>query len=217
MDGSHPTPTKEHGHVSQQTTGPGGALAAEAFPREQFRRIMSTFPSGVAVVTALGEDGAPYGMTVSSLCSVSLEPAMLLVCLRTGSETLGMLRRSGTFAVNLLQGDGRECAARFSSQAPGRFSGIAWEPTPRWSLPALREDAHTTVECALHQAVEAGDHTIVTGLVAGSVELDPQPRPLMYGLRDYAEWPGGRAGAATSVPGVPVGAGHGDENRRRPV
>ncbi|WP_309237746.1 flavin reductase family protein [Streptomyces albidus (ex Kaewkla and Franco 2022)] len=203
--------------MTQHTAPPGGPPVEEAFPPEQFRRLMSTFPSGVAVVTALGEDGAPYGMTVSSLCSVSLDPAMLLVCLRTGSETLGVLHQTGAFAVNLLQSNGEECAARFSSREPRRFSGIAWEPTPRWSLPALRDHAHTTVECVLHQAVEAGDHTIVTGRVDGTVQLDAQPRPLVYGLRRYAEWPGPDAGEEANVPGVSLEARQINGNRRRSI
>ncbi|MGH3862160.1 flavin reductase family protein [Actinokineospora sp.] len=35
---------------------------------------MATFPTGVTVVTALAPDGRPWGMTCSSVCSVTLRP-----------------------------------------------------------------------------------------------------------------------------------------------
>ncbi|MGH3530178.1 MAG: flavin reductase family protein, partial [Pseudonocardiaceae bacterium] len=49
---------------------------------DDFRTLMSVFPTGVAVVTTLGQDGSPQGMTCSALASVTPYPPTLLVCLR---------------------------------------------------------------------------------------------------------------------------------------
>ncbi|MCG5212940.1 flavin reductase family protein [Streptosporangium sp. KLBMP 9127] len=155
----------------------------------RFRNLMSSFPSGVAIVTTTGRRGRPFGMTVSSLCSLSLQPAMLLVCMRNESETLAEIVVRGAFAVNLLHRDGREAAVLFSSTAPSRFTAIAWDTTPTWSLPALPEHAHTTMECALDNVVRAGDHTLIIGSVADATEWRQDLAPLLYGLRRYATWP----------------------------
>ncbi len=51
-------------------------------PIADFRSLMARFPTGVAVVTTTGDDGSPRGMTVSSVCSVTLSP-----CIRDRSWT----------------------------------------------------------------------------------------------------------------------------------
>ncbi|MEO3813300.1 flavin reductase family protein [Sphaerisporangium sp. B11E5] len=161
----------------------------DSIASDRFRNLMSTFPSGVAVVTTAGRCGTPYGMTVSSLCSLSLEPALLLVSLRRGSETLAEVEYAGVFAVNLLHQDGREAAIVFSSPVPSRFAVVGWDTTPIWSLPALPEHAHTTMECAVDNVVGAGDHTLVIGKVVGATAWRPDAAPLLYGLRRYEAWP----------------------------
>src|SRR6266540_7393763 len=78
-------------------------------PAADFQALMASFPSGVAIVTATGSDGKPYGMTCSSLCSVALTPPTLLVCMRNGSPTLdAVLARSEERRV------GKECRSRWS-------------------------------------------------------------------------------------------------------
>ena len=50
-----------------------------------FRKTMGSFVSGVTVVTTV-YDNVRYGMTVSSFCSLSLQPQLLLVCLNLGKR-----------------------------------------------------------------------------------------------------------------------------------
>jgi flavin reductase (DIM6/NTAB) family NADH-FMN oxidoreductase RutF len=44
-----------------------------------FREAISHFATGVTVVTTV-HDGRPAGMTASAVCSLSLDPVLLLVC-----------------------------------------------------------------------------------------------------------------------------------------
>ncbi|MFB6844433.1 flavin reductase family protein [Streptomyces sp. NPDC056373] len=85
------------------------------------RAMMSGFPTGVAVLTTTGQDGTPHGMTISSVCSVSLDPPLLLVCLRIGSPTLRAVLDTGRFAVNLLRSGGAGTRARVSSPSVTAF------------------------------------------------------------------------------------------------
>ncbi|HAZ78314.1 MAG TPA: flavin reductase, partial [Porticoccaceae bacterium] len=42
------------------------------------REALGSFPTGVAVVTTLGDEGKPLGLTINSFNSVSLDPALVL-------------------------------------------------------------------------------------------------------------------------------------------
>ena len=154
----------------------------------EFRSMMARFPSGVSVVTAYGPDGGPCGMTCTSLCSVTLKPPTLLVCLRNGSPTLEAVLSSGSFVVNLLHSGGRPAAELFGSGRPDRFEAVRWTDSPTGAGPALGADVHAVADCRVSSAQRVGTHTVVYGEVLRLV-LRPEDRPLLYGLRDYADWP----------------------------
>lgn len=182
------------GRLMSWSTRPGAAEPAHPGSRPQevdaaaFRELMSGFPSGVAVVTTVDDQGVPRGMTCTSLCSVGLEPPSLLVCLDNRSGTLRAAVARGAFAVNLLHTAGRRAAASFSTPGPGRFGEFDWEPVEPHGMPRLVSDAHSTAVCRVLRTVPGGDHTVVLGAVEHVVTEDG-PRPLLYGRRRYATWP----------------------------
>src|SRR3954451_24570658 len=95
-----------------------------AFDGTVFRRVISSFMSGVVVITTT-DGGAPRGMTVSAVSSLSLDPPMLLVCLNSSSATQEAVRRCGRFAVNILAEHQGHIAQRLAR--PGsddKFAGL---------------------------------------------------------------------------------------------
>jgi flavin reductase (DIM6/NTAB) family NADH-FMN oxidoreductase RutF len=158
-------------------------------PVVDFRALMARFPTGVAVVTTLDEHGAPRGMTVSSVCSVTLSPPTLLVCLRKGSPTLDAVLELGRFTVNFLHGQAQTVAELFASGAPDRFDLIPWELPPDAGGPHLHEDAHSVADCRVSRTEHVGDHIVVFGEVFAVSERQDRA-PLVYGLREYRSWPG---------------------------
>ncbi|SBT43348.1 flavin reductase family protein [Micromonospora narathiwatensis] len=151
------------------------------------RPLMASFPSGVTVTTALHSDGRPWGMTCTSLCSVSLDPPILLVCLRCGSPTLEAIAASRSFAVNLLHEQARAFAELFASGAVDRFEQVRWSADGDAAGPHLLDAAHTIADCEVVEDSVVGDHAVVLGRVRAVTRLRPQ-RPLLYGLRRYATW-----------------------------
>jgi flavin reductase (DIM6/NTAB) family NADH-FMN oxidoreductase RutF len=149
--------------------------------------MMAAFPTGVSVVTAQQRNTPPRGMTCSSLCSVSVNPSSLLVCLRAGSPTLHAVVGSGGFAVNLLHSGAQWVAALFASGVPDRFERVAWRPTAHTRSPALIEAAHAVAECTVDDAHPVGDHVIVVGIVR-AIERFGTGSALLYGYRRYGEW-----------------------------
>jgi flavin reductase (NADH) len=166
--------------------GSGRGESGTPVPAADHQRFMSAFPTGVAVVTAIGRDGPPHGMTCTSLSSVTLEPPTLLVCLTHGSGTLDAVRSRGGFAVNLLRAGAREVAELFSSARGGRFSRVRWQGSPTWGAPWLAEDAFAVAECEVAQIASMGDHDVVFGRVRW-VQL-AHGIPLLYGLRTFSRW-----------------------------
>ncbi len=157
-----------------------------------FQALMASFPSGVTIVTAHGEDGKPYGMTCSSLCSVALTPPTLLVCMRNGSPTLEAVLVRGAFTVNFLHDRARPAADLFASGKPDRFDQIAWRRHDSAGGPHLIEYAHAIADCDVAGVAFVGDHVVVFGKVARvSRHPDDDPTPLLYGLRQYSSWASG--------------------------
>ncbi|MET9763712.1 flavin reductase family protein [Streptomyces sp. NPDC006372] len=147
---------------------------------------MTTHPAGVAIVTTAGPDGRPWGMTCSSLCSVTLQPPTLLVCLRGESPTLAALLEASAFAVNLLHDRAAPVADLFASGSPDRFDKVEWVPEPESGLPHLIEDAHTIADCHVSETRPVGDHVVVFGeAIQVETRANQSSSPLLYGLRQY--------------------------------
>ncbi|MFF2959068.1 flavin reductase family protein [Streptomyces sp. NPDC057963] len=159
--------------------------------RDAFRALMSSHPSGVAVVATADAQDTPYGFTCTALCSLSLDPPQLLVCAADSGSTLPVLAARGAFTVNLLHSAGRRAAEAFAGPAAERFSAVPWRPAPVTGLPVLPQDAHATAECRVTRLIPADDHTIVIGEVLHTETHTPatDTAPLLYGMRRYATWP----------------------------
>ncbi|MFI2617280.1 flavin reductase family protein [Streptomyces sp. NPDC018584] len=151
------------------------------------RTLMAGFPTGVCIVTTL-DDGVPWGMTCTSLCSVALDPPTLLVCLRRGSPTLAAVLSSRAFAINLLHDEAQSSAELFASGAADRFDRIAWRADEGARGPHLMHSAHTVADCEVSETSEVGDHFVIMGRVRRVSSLQSQ-QPLLYGLRRYTTWP----------------------------
>ena len=155
---------------------------------EEFRALMSAFPTGVAIVTTLDEDGRPRGLTTNAICAVSADPPMLLVCVDKTSRTLAALRHAKRFVVNFMSDGRAELCARFASKAEDKFAGVRWEPG-LGGVPCLTEDALAYAECLTEQELEAGDHLILLGLVEAGGAPDPERVPILYFRRTYGSTP----------------------------
>ncbi len=156
--------------------------------REEFVAIMSAFPTGVAVVTTLDEEGQPRGLTTNAVTSVSADPPMLLICVDRTSRTLSALRHARRFVVNFIGEEGAEVCALFASKADDKFSQVAWEPG-LGGVPLLTSDALAIAECSTDEEIEAGDHLILLGVVEAGRAADPERVPILYYRRAYGSTP----------------------------
>ena len=133
-----------------------------SFDKRAFRQALGSFPTGVAVVTAVA--GAhPMGITVNSFTSVSLDPPMVLWCLDKKSDRYAAFAQSSCFTVSVLGTAHEAVSARLARQGAHSLEGIDLIET-ELGPPALA-DALAFFECAREAVHDGGDHGILLGRV----------------------------------------------------
>jgi flavin reductase (DIM6/NTAB) family NADH-FMN oxidoreductase RutF len=144
-----------------------------AIDRDELRRVMGHFATGVTVVTTCDGDGRCYGFTANAVCSLSLNPPLVLVCVDKGAESHPVLAHSRAFVVNIL-GQGQEgLSRRFAVSGGEKFAGVAVRAGPT-GAPIL-EDSLAWAECRVVATHEGGDHTIYVGEVESADAAPGQP------------------------------------------
>ena len=131
-----------------------------------FIAAMGAAATGVTVITTEGMAGR-FGLTVSSMTSISLEPATVMVSIRNQSPSLAAILENGGFAVNILSAHQHEVSDVFAGRPRSgeRFDfGCARFDAGDRGFPVL-DNAMAALECAVWRVEEIHDHTLIFGLV----------------------------------------------------
>jgi len=142
-----------------------------------FRDALGCFATGVTVVTAIGPDDQPIGLTANSFTSVSLDPPLLLVCIANNAGSALALREAGRFAVNVLQIGQQPTSNRFAGKGEDRFANTPWE-MGEFGTPVLTGSLGS-FECESQDIHDGGDHFILVGRVLKAI-FEPRRDPLLY-------------------------------------
>ena len=133
---------------------------------ERFRAVMGHFATGVTVVTAQSPSG-PVGMTANAVCSLSLEPLLLLVCFDNGARTLPVVARNERFGVNVLAKGQEDVARLFASKTPEHEKFAHVPHKVHDGIPVIK-GVLAWVGCTLQELIPGGDHTIGIGAVTAA-------------------------------------------------
>ena len=155
----------------------------------EFRDLVGRFATGVTVLTTRAPDGRPFGMTASSVASVSLAPPLLLVCVDRSRDMHDVLRSAPWFALSVLAADQEALSRRFAEDRDDRFAGVPLAEGPH-GLP-LVAGAVRHIVCANLSTVAAGDHTVFIGMVTEGSAFDGQPLVHFRGRYARLADPGG--------------------------
>jgi len=139
---------------------------------DTMRAFHRQFVTGVTIVTAMDDD-QPRGLAVNAFSSISLSPALILVCIAKTSSTHEPLFRAERFAVNLLAHDQANVASDFATKSPDKFSQISWRKGEH-GCPVLNGSC-AWLEAEVRERLRASTHTIFIGrvLAASSAETPP--------------------------------------------
>lgn len=150
----------------------------------EMRNAMGKFLTGVTIVTIVQSDGTPYGLTVNSFNSVSLDPPLVLWSLDNRNANLQAFRDADGFVVNVMASAQADLCGRFASQTPNRFDGVDWEGGVS-GHPVLN-GCLASFDCRHWTEYEGGDHTIFIGEVVAIKQQEGTPAAYFSGkLGDY--------------------------------
>ena len=153
----------------------------------QFREAMSQLGAAVHVVTTAGPAGTA-GFTATAVCSVSDQPATLLVCLNRRSQVTPILETNRALCVNTLRAGMDTVADVFAGRTrvpmAERFNTGSWSELST-GAPVLN-DAVVVCDCRVIEIKSVATHNVVfAGVVA--VRLGRPGPALVYHERAYKQ------------------------------
>jgi 3-hydroxy-9,10-secoandrosta-1,3,5(10)-triene-9,17-dione monooxygenase reductase component len=142
-----------------------------------FRDALGCFTTGVTVVTARARDGRPFGVTVNSFSSVSLDPPLVLWSLSSHSVTYAAFIEASHFAIHVLCEGQEHLCRQFARSGIDRFDGITLGEGIG-GVPIVPNVA-ALFECRSLYRYWGGDHVIFIGRV-DRFQQWPDHKPLVF-------------------------------------
>src|ERR1700744_3896179 len=143
----------------------------------RYRQVLGHYPTGVCIVTAIGNNGVATGMVVGSFTSVSLEPPLIAILPGKASATWPQLAAACKFCVNVLAHDQLSLCKQFATSGNHKFTRVSHRLSSNGS--PILDGVIAWIQCDLHAVHEAGDHVIVLGHVT-ELEVQKPAEPLLF-------------------------------------
>ena len=161
-------------------------MKVKSEPKQVFKEIMGSYPTGVTVITTVDSNNNPVGLTANSFASVSIEPLMILWSIDKNSGSCEIFKKAEKFSINILAGNQQDICWTFSSKSEqDRFSKQPWRLSEN-NLPVL-ENVFASLECKKVEQIDAGDHFILIGEV---IDLNKnRQEPMLYFRRKVGSVP----------------------------
>jgi len=153
----------------------------------EFRRALSRFATGVTIVTAAQKNGGVKGMTANAFTSVSLNPALVLVCVGRQARTHAVMKVAKRFGISVLDETQRAVAEYFARPEAdaARMQELGIRIRREANGVPYVENCLAHLVCRRVAARRAGDHTIFIGEVEHLSCREGRPL-LFYGGRYHA-------------------------------
>jgi flavin reductase (DIM6/NTAB) family NADH-FMN oxidoreductase RutF len=146
---------------------------------------MSSFATGVTVVTTIDDQGQPHAMTANAFTSVCLEPPTVLICVAHNTHTYRFLEQAGRFGVNILRQEQEALGAYFARRPEDRRGGVEYSYIMTdEGVPSLG-DAMAFFACQVIGSHVCGDHTVYLGEVKKVLQNSPGAPLLFFRSRWY--------------------------------
>ncbi|MEE4192841.1 MAG: flavin reductase family protein [Halieaceae bacterium] len=158
-----------------------------SFSSREFRDALGCFATGVCVITGQPDDGAPFGMTVNSFASVSLDPPLILWSLQNDSEMFDTFTHCKRWAVNILRADQQALSGRYALKGEHDLDPAHFEAGST-GMPVL-PNTLVSFECEEEARHNGGDHVILVARVLAMSHREAGS-PLVFCSGAYAELAG---------------------------
>jgi flavin reductase len=153
--------------------------------RPEFRDAMARLGAAVNVITSKGQGGLA-GLTASAVCSVTDDPATILVCINRNSDNNAIIKANGVVCINVLAAGQQEVSNVFAGATKctvaERFQTGTWD-IMETGCPTL-VGAAVVMDCRVDEVVEKGTHSVFFAHVSALRVTDPSSA-LVYWGRGY--------------------------------
>lgn len=149
-----------------------------------FKQSMRLLAGGVCIV-ATNCNGEWHGLTVTALCSLTMDPPSLIACVNRDAGAHGILSETKRMSVNVLSNEHTELAELFSSpkvRGPKRFDDERWIRMAS-GVPGL-VDALAVLDCEVIRETAVGQHSVFFCEVKNA-RLQPSGMPLIHFNREF--------------------------------
>jgi len=137
-----------------------GVITDQAISSDMFKQSMRLLAGGVCIL-ATNSEGDWCGLTMTAVCSLTLDPPSLVACVNQSTGTHRMMTRTKRVSINVLSNDQTDMAELFSSNAvrgQERFEKGKWIEMAS-GVPAL-VDALAVLDCEVLQQTSVGEHSV---------------------------------------------------------
>lgn len=149
-----------------------------------FKQSMRRLAGGVCIL-ASARDGERHGLTMTAVCSLTLDPPMLIACVNRDAGAYETMRSTRRVSVNLLGSDQVELAELFSSstiKGAERFERAEWVEMAS-GVPALT-GALAVLDCQIVEEKAVGQHSVLFCEVKAA-RLESDKDPLVHYDRNF--------------------------------
>lgn len=136
----------------------------------KLRNALGQFPTGVAIVTALDDNSRLVGMTINSLASISLSPALISWCIDHRAASYDAFLNAKRFAVTVLSEYQSDLALGFATRGANKFESLDIDDSDAPVIP----NGCAWFKCDSYRSILLGDHNMLVGKVT---EFDRYPVP----------------------------------------
>lgn len=148
--------------------------------QKELRNCLGKFATGVMIACGFDkETNKPFGLTINSFTSISLNPPLVSFCLASESSNLELFKRNQNFSLNILSESQLQLAKEFAKAHNVNKWQVEKYASGEFSSPIF-QNSLAFLECKIFKIIEAGDHQIIIGEVVDFNQLNPEQKPLIY-------------------------------------
>jgi flavin reductase (DIM6/NTAB) family NADH-FMN oxidoreductase RutF len=140
-----------------------------------YRNALGQFPTGVAIVTALGDNAQPIGMTINSFTSISMSPALVAWSIDSSAASCEIFAAANGYTITVLAQNQADLSMRFATRGIDKFQGIRCNAIEPPAIPG----GCAWFKCEAQRSIRLGDHYLLVGHVLDFAQ-NPTLQPLVF-------------------------------------
>jgi flavin reductase (DIM6/NTAB) family NADH-FMN oxidoreductase RutF len=145
------------------------------------RRVLWKMPSGLYIIGSRAGDRR-NGMTCNWATQLSFAPKLVGIGVEQEAYTHELIREGRVFSISIIDRDDRAIVRKFVKPVEVDLEGRTLNGFPFHDGPSgapVLDQAVAWIDCALHQEVDLGGHTLFIGEVVGSGLQKDEDTPVL--------------------------------------